>query len=90
MKALELLVVRFCNVIILNTPNPAAFHIAIGFSLLHVISSTTVSLSQQVNAAICFNITRMNQPLKAISVIKMALREQLRFVYFLSQCMCCS
>lgn len=63
---------HLCDVIILNPPKPAVFHPATSFNFLSVTSSTTVRPRQQVNVAIYFDISRMNQALKAISVIKNA------------------
>lgn len=48
------------------------FHIAASFYFLYMTSSSTASPSQQVNVAIYFYLSRMNQPLKAITVIKNA------------------
>lgn len=66
-----------CDVIILNPQKPAVFHIAPSFFVvakLPLYDKLHYSESQpaQVNMAIYLDISRMNQPLRAISVIKNA------------------
>lgn len=65
---------RLCDVITLNPPNLLCFILPPVLFLFRFFFSLQLSYSQsqpaQVNVAIYFDISRMNQPLKAVSVIK--------------------